>query len=157
MADDENKEVSTQGPHRFKKGESGNPGGRPKVIGPFREACQKFITEEGGWQRIVEFAMQNEEPRIALEAIKLMVQYGIGKPPESVTFSSNLNIAALDVKGLDEVLLKAINGNIQLTKEQLAALRMALQKSGSLPDPFTNGFKITYGDPEPAKEPGAVS
>lgn len=147
MADLENKDgAKKKPPHRFKKGQSGNPGGRPKIIGPFRDACQKFIQEEGGWGRIVNFAMQDAEPRLALEALKLMVQYGIGKPPESVTFSPSLNIANLDVKGLDEVLLKAINGDVQLSKEQLSALRMALQKSGSLPDPFSKGFTIQYGE-----------
>ena len=75
MSEQEEEKVGYRKPPaktRFKPGQSGNPSGRPKIIGPFREACQKFITEEGGFDRLKEFAMQQEEPRIALEAMKVM-------------------------------------------------------------------------------------
>ena len=153
MGDLENKNVTSPGPHRFKKGESGNPAGRPKVIKDFREACQKFLLLEGGFEKIKAFTDSKDE-RVAMDALKFMTQYALGRAPEYHTIvAGGLQLDKLDTKGLDDVLVKAINGDIQLSKEQLAALRMALQKSGDLPDPF-NQFRISYGPP-PNTEPKA--
>ena len=70
---------------KFEKGKSGNPGGRPK--GSFCERCREYAEAEGidallAWARGEGAAAQ--EPRLKLEALKLAIAYGCGKPPEKI-------------------------------------------------------------------------
>lgn len=64
----------------FKKGQSGNPGGRPKVAQEFKERCREFM-EESGWQLMVDMANRGygDDARFALKAA---MEYAYGKPKE---------------------------------------------------------------------------
>lgn len=65
----------------FKKGKSGNPGGRPAVAKEFREKCREFMETEG-WVKLFSLAQkEGKEQRYALE---LVCAYAYGRPRQGV-------------------------------------------------------------------------
>ena len=73
----------------WRPGESGNPRGRP--VGGLSVAT--FIRELGGFdarvyvERLHAMAMDKRQPRLALEAIRILLERGFGRPPDmTVTF-----------------------------------------------------------------------
>lgn len=71
---------------RWAPGVSGNPGGRPAVVKPFREACRNFM-ETRGWQKLQEMA--EGEGATALRALELIAGYAYGRPREAVEVSQD--------------------------------------------------------------------
>lgn len=70
-------------------GQSGNPRGRP--VGGLSVAS--FVRELGGFdarvyvERLHAMAMDKRQPRLAIEAIRILLERGYGRPPDlSVTF-----------------------------------------------------------------------
>ena len=86
-------EVSDQDPKqiagRFRKGESGNPGGRPKIALAWKERCRKFLEDEGGWDRLVSMAKSPIDGGDAFPALKLMAEYAYGKPQQHVDLTAS--------------------------------------------------------------------
>jgi hypothetical protein len=71
---------------KFRKGESGNPGGRPKVLGEVQEPARQYAPAV-----IVELARlalraKNETPRIA--AIRELLDRGYGRPRQALEVSA---------------------------------------------------------------------
>lgn len=73
---------------RFQKGQSGNPGGRPKVALAWKERCRAFLEDQGGWERLVSMATSPVEGGDAFPALKLMCEYAYGKPQQHVDVTS---------------------------------------------------------------------
>lgn len=61
----------------WEKGQSGNPGGRPKHEKEFREALKGKKDE---LLSRLDALSQDADGRVAVGAIKLMLEYGFGKP-----------------------------------------------------------------------------
>ena len=65
----------------WKKGESGNPGGRPKqkkiVVEAARAAGDRCV-------EILRELAEHEDPRVRLEAIKQLLDRGFGKPRQRI-------------------------------------------------------------------------
>ena len=61
----------------FQPGQSGNPGGRPKVIANIREIAREYAPE--AVLRLVEL-MRDEDPRVAVAACKEILDRGFGRP-----------------------------------------------------------------------------
>jgi hypothetical protein len=83
------KPVPPQG-QRFKKGQSGNPGGRPKQFAGFKAACREFIERQrdGGWaylERIARRQSKGVTVRDQLFALRMMAEYAYGKPAQPIT------------------------------------------------------------------------
>ncbi len=71
----------------FKKGQSGNPGGRPKVsLVPWKERTKAFLEHEGV-DRLERLA-QSKDDNVALKALMFMVDHAYGKPQQHVDVTS---------------------------------------------------------------------
>lgn len=69
---------------RYRPGQSGNPAGRPRVAGQLRELMRELTPEA---IEAVKQAVRNYhgDMRMAMEAAKLVLAYGYGKPPQAIT------------------------------------------------------------------------
>ncbi len=65
----------------FTKGQSGNPGGRPRATAELRNLAQTAGLE--AFQRVIELT-RHEDPKIALEAVKIVLDRGFGRPAQPV-------------------------------------------------------------------------
>jgi len=68
----------------FKKGESGNPGGRPKENDELKALAREFTAE--AIERIA-FWMRSEEARASLSAAMALLDRGYGKPMQATEVS----------------------------------------------------------------------
>jgi hypothetical protein len=65
----------------FKKGESGNPGGCPKLPADIREAFKAKAPEA---LEVLTRCLQSDDDRIALMAAQAILDRGYGKPVQSI-------------------------------------------------------------------------
>ena len=66
---------------RFAKGQSGNPGGRPKETGDIR-----LLARAHGPEAIRKLAehMMGDDPRVSVAAAQALLDRGYGKPAQSI-------------------------------------------------------------------------
>lgn len=65
----------------FQKGQSGNPGGRPKAKG-LREASQKYTQE--ALDTLAHWMRQRENPTASVKATELILDRAWGKSPQAM-------------------------------------------------------------------------
>jgi hypothetical protein len=70
----------------FRKGESGNPGGRPKLPADIREAFRGKAQEA---LEVLNRCLQSDDERIAMAAAQAILDRGYGKPTQSI--DANIN------------------------------------------------------------------
>ena len=66
---------------RFQKGESGNPGGRPKLPADIREA---FKAKAPQALEVLTRCLQSGDDRVAMMAAQAILDRGYGKPTQSI-------------------------------------------------------------------------
>lgn len=70
---------------KFQKGQSGNPGGRPKDDNELKKLC-KAATKES-YSRIAEIAQSAEDEGVRLKANTWILEYGWGRAKEQIELS----------------------------------------------------------------------
>lgn len=86
----------------WKPGQSGNPAGRPPGTGHI-ERCKAWAHSKG-WNILEELA-RSADDKIRLEATKLLLAYGVGRPVEHKTHEGTITLEQL----LDGTWEKPIN------------------------------------------------
>lgn len=69
---------------KFQKGQSGNPGGRPKDSHDVAELARTYTKE--ATERLV-FWMRSDDPRASVAASEKLLDRGHGKPAQSATIA----------------------------------------------------------------------
>lgn len=71
----------------FQKGQSGNPGGRPKVAEEVRKLAQEY-----GQEAIEKLAalMRGDDPRVSQAAAQALLDRGFGKPAQTIDLDANV-------------------------------------------------------------------
>lgn len=67
---------------RWIKGQSGNPGGRPKAIPEVGEMCRALLPE--GVKRLGRLMLKSKDQGIAVAAFKALADRGLGKPLQQI-------------------------------------------------------------------------
>lgn len=92
----------------FEKGKSGNPGGRPKELAGLADAIRAEFEKDiasGGMHEAIKRGFDllrfAPEPKDKLAALKMLLEYGYGKPAQQVDLSSG---------GGEPVIIQVITG-----------------------------------------------
>ena len=81
----------------FKKGKSGNPGGRPKEVAEVRKLAQEHGA--AAIERLVEL-MGSENERTAVAACEAILNRGYGRPAQSVSLSGEEDGPPVQLEGV---------------------------------------------------------
>lgn len=74
----------------FKKGQSGNPGGRPKMPEDLKKAMQSMAAEA---LDVLKASLRSDDERMRLEAVKILFDRGYGKPTQAVDLTTRADAA----------------------------------------------------------------
>lgn len=83
----------------FKKGQSGNPSGRPKEVGVFVELLRSKTPE--AVERLCEIMRQNKDLGAAAAATKFLIERAYGKAPQAVDLNVGGSGLQVSVQILD--------------------------------------------------------
>ena len=79
---------------RFEKGKSGNPGGRPKVIGEIRDLARAHTTE--AIETLVAILLNTKVPPAArVSAANAILDRGWGKPTQDMNVGGGMRLEEL--------------------------------------------------------------
>jgi hypothetical protein len=131
---DKNRSMTNGG--QFKKGKSGNPGGRPQVRGEVRELAQSKAPR--AFKRLVEL-MESKDQRVAMAASNAVLDRAYGKPSSeerAASFAMRPVISAVDVvAAMSDLLTATANGEVSITEaKELTSIIEAQRKAIEITD-----------------------
>jgi hypothetical protein len=89
---------------KFKKGESGNPSGRPKSDQELKDALDKVIGGPDKYAaKLIEFMDFASDHSIKLAAFKMVMEYRFGKPRQQIEVEGGENPVKFIITGLPEI------------------------------------------------------
>ena len=80
-------------PHKWKKGQSGNPAGRPKKLPELRELLANVLGDEKDGKTAAEailMALRAKATKGDVRAAELLLDRAYGKPKQDIEMSANL-------------------------------------------------------------------
>lgn len=99
----------------FKKGQSGNPGGRPKMPEDLKRAMQGLAEDA---IKVLQEAMQSDDLRARILAAAHVLDRGYGKPTQAVDLTAKTDFGAAH--------LEALKASMQSRREDRAAAEAAM-------------------------------
>jgi hypothetical protein len=83
----------------WKKGQSGNPGGRPKAANDVKELARTHSTE--AIKRLAHW-MRSKDPRASVAAAQALLDRAYGKPPQQVQLDGTLRNCDVSAEPLSD-------------------------------------------------------
>ena len=145
----------------WKKGETGNPKGRPKTAGSLAEAIRRTVDPDEVVAKLLKIAQDSPSDQTKLRALEILLERGYKKPAQVIEVGpadpfedmSEEELRALiaeDDRALEDVEAELVEGGAQAP-----ALR-ACNECGCTTDPGEEGCAAcrTYGTEAAPAEPG---
>ncbi len=99
----------------WEKGQSGNPGGRPKEVAEVRELARQY-TEEA-IQTLVTLMQSAKLERTRLAAASELLDRGYGRPPQAIDLGGPIQIVNYDSERLSKLSSEELKKLDELTRK----------------------------------------
>ena len=99
----------------WKKGQSGNPGGRPKEVAEVRGLARQYTDE--AIQTLVTLMQSAKLERTRLAAASELLDRGYGRPPQAIDLGGPIQIVSYDSERLSKLSNEDLRKLDELTKK----------------------------------------
>jgi Family of unknown function (DUF5681) len=114
-------------PGQFQKGQSGNPGGRPKMPDELKAAMQGLADTA---VKVLKDAMNGDDPRARILAANAVLDRGYGKPAQTVNAKfENVDMSGAHLAALQELAAKTRDPSLSVDGVNTTALAMLTAES----------------------------
>ena len=99
----------------WKKGQSGNPGGRPKEVAEVRELSRQYTDE--AIQTLVTLMQSAKVERTRLAAASELLDRGYGRPPQAIDLGGPIQIVSYEAEQLSKLSNNELKKLDELTRK----------------------------------------